>query len=64
MPQEAAQTSTVSLAADFHRVRSVSAERLMRRVGALKADEIVAGIVIAVEPEEDLLTRADDDRDS
>ena len=36
----------------------------MRRVGALKADEIVAGIVIAVEPEEDLLTRADDDRDS
>ena len=39
-------------AADFLQVRSVSTERLMRRVGVLRADEveeIVAGIVIAVD---------------
>ena len=39
-------------AADFLQVRSVSTERLMRRVGVLGADEveeIVAGIVIAID---------------
>ena len=39
-------------AADFLQVRSVSMERLMMRVGVLRADEveeIVAGIVIAVD---------------
>ena len=39
-------------AADFLQVRSVSTERLMRRVGVLEADEveeIAAGIVIAVD---------------
>ena len=39
-------------AADFLQVRSVSTERLMRRVGLLRADEveeIVAGIVIAID---------------
>ena len=39
-------------AADFLQVRSVSTERLMRRVGMLRADEveeIVAGIVIAID---------------
>ena len=39
----------------------------MRRVGVVEADEveeIVAGIVIAIDSEEDLLTRADDNRDS
>ena len=39
-------------AADFLQVRSVSTERLMRRVGVVEADEveeIVAGIVIAVD---------------
>ena len=38
--------------ADFLQVRSVSTERLMRRVGLLRADEveeIVAGIAIAVD---------------
>lgn len=38
--------------ADFLQVRSVSTERLMRRVGVLGADEveeIVAGIVIAID---------------
>ena len=39
-------------AADFLQVRSVSMERLMMRVGVLRADEVeemVAGIVIAVD---------------
>ena len=39
-------------AADFLQVRSVSTERLLRRVGIVEADEveeIVAGIVIAID---------------
>ena len=39
-------------AADFLQVRSVSTERFIRRIGALKGDqveEIVAGVVIAID---------------
>ena len=39
-------------AADFLQVRSISTQRFLRRIGELDAvlvDEIVAGIVIAIE---------------
>lgn len=52
IPETARNGLQADSAADFLQVRSVSTERLMRRVGALRADEveeIVAGIVIAID---------------
>jgi len=52
IPATTSNGLAVDSAADFLQVRSVSTERLMRRVGVLEADEleeIAAGVVIAID---------------